>query len=68
MFHRGAELDDPDGLLEGEGDVSRVARFLDVDDLARDPVVQWVPRPQPASGRAPSSPMRYPALPWSAAS
>jgi hypothetical protein len=33
MFHRGAELDDPDGLLEGEGDVSRVARFLDADDL-----------------------------------
>jgi hypothetical protein len=34
MFHRGAELDDPDELLEGEGDVSRVARFVDVDDLA----------------------------------
>ena len=34
MFHRGAELDDPDGLLEGEGDVSRVARFVDADDLA----------------------------------
>ena len=33
MFHRGAALDDPDGLLEGEGDVSRVARFLDADDL-----------------------------------
>lgn len=35
MFHRGAALDDPDGLLEGEGDVSRVARFLDADDLER---------------------------------
>jgi hypothetical protein len=35
MFHRGAMLDDPDGLLEGEGDVSRVARFLDADDLGR---------------------------------
>ena len=35
MFHRGAMLDDPDGLLEGEGDVSRVARFLDADDLER---------------------------------
>jgi hypothetical protein len=35
MFHRGADLDDPDGLLEGEGDVSRVARFLDADDLDR---------------------------------
>lgn len=33
MFHRGAALDDPDGLLEGEGDVSRIARFLDADDL-----------------------------------
>ena len=33
MFHRGAALDDPDGLLEGEGDVSRVARFFDADDL-----------------------------------
>ncbi|GAA1797649.1 DUF1801 domain-containing protein [Agromyces neolithicus] len=33
MFHRGAEIPDPDGLLEGEGDVSRVARFLDADDL-----------------------------------
>ena len=35
MFHRGAELDDLDGLLEGEGDVSRVARFLDGEDLER---------------------------------
>ena len=35
MFHRGALLDDPDGLLEGEGDTSRVARFLDADDLER---------------------------------
>ena len=34
MFHRGAEIPDPDGLLEGEGDVSRVARFLDAGDLA----------------------------------
>jgi len=41
MFHRGAELDDPDGLLEGEGDVSRVARFLDADDLdAKRPALQ----------------------------
>ncbi|WP_166880369.1 DUF1801 domain-containing protein [Salinibacterium sp. ZJ450] len=35
MFHRGASLPDPDGLLEGEGDVSRVAKFLDADDLER---------------------------------
>lgn len=33
MFHIGASLDDPTGLLEGEGAVSRVARFLDADDL-----------------------------------
>lgn len=35
MFHRGAELPDPTGLLEGEGDVSRVAKFADAADLAR---------------------------------
>lgn len=35
MFHRGAELPDPAGLLEGEGDVSRVAKFADADDLER---------------------------------
>lgn len=34
MFHTGASLPDPAGLLEGEGDTSRVARFIDVDDLA----------------------------------
>ena len=38
MFHRGAELPDPEGLLEGEGDVSRVAKFADAAelDLKRD--------------------------------
>lgn len=35
MFHRGAELPDPTGLLEGEGEVSRVAKFADADDLER---------------------------------
>jgi hypothetical protein len=35
MFHRGAELPDPDGLLEGEGDVSRVAKIADSADLER---------------------------------
>ena len=50
MFHRGAELDDPEGLLEGEGDVSRVAKFRDADDLAakRDAlqalIRQWIAR------------------------
>jgi len=33
MFHTGASLPDPTGLLEGEGDTSRVAKFLDVADL-----------------------------------
>ena len=34
MFHTGATLPDPQGLLEGEGETSRVARFVDEDDLA----------------------------------
>ncbi|MGL4254847.1 DUF1801 domain-containing protein [Microbacterium sp.] len=34
MFHTGATLDDPTGLLEGDGAVSRVARFQDAEDLA----------------------------------
>lgn len=34
MFHRGAALPDPTGLLEGDGDTSRVARFHDREDLA----------------------------------
>ncbi len=33
MFHTGASLPDPDGVLEGEGDTSRVARFVDAADL-----------------------------------
>ena len=34
MFHTGASLPDPTGLLEGEGGTSRVARFADAEDLA----------------------------------
>lgn len=34
MFHQGASLPDPGGLLEGAGDTSRVAKFADADDLA----------------------------------
>jgi len=34
MFHTGASLDDPAGILEGDGAVSRIARFHDPDDLA----------------------------------
>ncbi|WP_109211963.1 MULTISPECIES: DUF1801 domain-containing protein [Microbacterium] len=33
MFHTGAMLPDPDGILDGEGDVSRVAKFADQADL-----------------------------------
>ena len=33
MFHTGAALSDPSGVLEGEGDTSRVLRVLDHDDL-----------------------------------
>ena len=33
MFHQGAALPDPYGLLEGEGDTSRVAKFTSADDL-----------------------------------
>ncbi len=48
MFHTGAALPDPTGLLEGEGDTSRVARFLDETDLAakeaalRGLVAAWI--------------------------
>lgn len=34
LFHSGAALPDPTGLLEGEGATARVARFLDRPDLA----------------------------------
>jgi hypothetical protein len=33
MFHTGASLPNPDGLLEGEGDTSRTARIADAADL-----------------------------------
>ena len=33
MFHTGASLPDPTGLLEGTGETSRVAKFLDAADL-----------------------------------
>ena len=44
----GASLPDPTGILEGEGDTSRVARFLDEADLAakeeglRGLVAAWI--------------------------
>src|SRR5262245_24646821 len=33
MFHQGAALPDPAGLLEGDGDTSRVAKFTSAADL-----------------------------------
>ena len=48
MFHTGASLPDPTGLLEGEGATSRVATFHSADDLAakadalRGLVVAWI--------------------------
>lgn len=33
MFHQGASIKDDAGLLEGDGEVSRVARFVDDDDF-----------------------------------
>jgi hypothetical protein len=48
MFHTGASLPDPDGILEGTGETSRVAKFVDADDLAaktdalRGLVAAWI--------------------------
>lgn len=33
MFHTGGGLHDPHGLLEGDGDTARSAKFLSVEDL-----------------------------------
>jgi hypothetical protein len=33
MFHQGAALDDPAGILDGEGDTSRSLKVADADDL-----------------------------------
>ena len=35
MFHTGASLPDPEGILDGEGETSRVAKFADAADLAK---------------------------------
>ncbi|MEW9871356.1 DUF1801 domain-containing protein [Arthrobacter sp. HS15c] len=43
MFHQGASLDDPHSLLEGDGETSRVARFLDDADFeAKKPALEAV--------------------------
>jgi hypothetical protein len=35
MFHKGASIPNSTGLLEGDSDVSRVARFTDAEDLQK---------------------------------
>lgn len=35
MFHKGATIDDPHGLLEGDGKESRVARFHGMEDIEK---------------------------------
>jgi hypothetical protein len=43
MFHQGASLQDELGLLEGDGEVSRVARFADEADFeAKKPGLEAV--------------------------
>ena len=48
MFHTGASLPDPSGVLEGDGDTSRVLRILNHDDLTaktaaiRGLVTSWI--------------------------
>ena len=45
MFHQGASLPNDGGLLEGEGDVSRVARFADeADFISKKPALEAVIR------------------------
>lgn len=45
MFHQGASILDERGLLEGEGEVSRVARFFDdADFVAKKPALEAVIR------------------------
>lgn len=41
---RGAELDDPDGLLEGNGDRMRHVRLTSVDDIRDDAFEAFVRR------------------------
>ena len=61
MFHTGASLPDPTGLLEGEGQTSRVVRFLDQADLAaktealRGLVAAWIEVKGPAKKAAKKS-------------
>lgn len=48
MFHQGASIQDDAGLLEGDGEVSRVARFVDGADFEakkaalRTVILAWI--------------------------
>ncbi len=48
MFHKGATIKDKNGLLEGDGKESRVARFQDLEDIEKkkdalkDVIREWV--------------------------
>jgi hypothetical protein len=41
-FWRGAELDDPDGRLEGDGDRMKHIKIRSADDIEEDAVADWV--------------------------
>ncbi len=41
-FWRGAELDDPDGLLSGDGDRMRHLKLTGPDQLDADRLAAWV--------------------------
>ncbi len=48
MFHQGVSIKDDAGLLEGDGEVSRVAQFVDDDDFEakkaslRKVILAWI--------------------------
>jgi hypothetical protein len=48
MFHKGATIDDPSGLLEGEGKEARTAKFYGMEDIEEkkaaleDVIVEWI--------------------------
>ena len=57
MFHHGASLDDPSGLLEGEGETSRSAKFTSAADLAAKRaaleavIALWIASKEPVTNR-----------------
>lgn len=55
MFHTGASIPDPHGLLEGEGSTSRVARFANAEDIEKKKqaleavIKEWIKMKEQAS-------------------